>query len=260
MFNAVFRLLLCWTLRDVLHVRYFQPAPALGLLTVQRPRSLHPRPMDMAAAFLFESSTSSEAEYESQTPTHTKDTDTTGYAGCRRQGAAFSSTHVQDLDKTEVETAKISSSSLAGKDWNSVVKAHIQRSRFTSKCMFRDPQILEWPFWPFYTPLWTFLPNSLSLHPPPAVCIVLLTPPPLRPSGLHSYLLLSPRFGCSFLMTCQLVWLTRLFPIIVSIMLVCQVCISRFCLLLPPSLVIPFHIKKVFDQMTLTKQMLSPST
>lgn len=70
----------------------------------------------MAAAFLFESSTSSEAEYESQTPTHTKDTDTTGYAGCRRQGAAFSSTHVQDLDKTEVETAKISSSSLAGKD------------------------------------------------------------------------------------------------------------------------------------------------
>lgn len=194
------------------------------------------------------------------THTHTKDTDTTGYTGCRRQGAAFSSTHVQDLDKTEVETAKISSSSLAGKDWNSVVKAHIQRSRFTSKCMFRDPQILEWPFWPFYTPFWTFLPNSLSLHPPPAVCIVLLTPPPLRPSGLHSYLLLSPRFGCSFLMTCQLVWLTRLFPIIVSIMLVCQVCISRFCLLLPPSLVIPFHIKKVFDQMTLTKQMLSPST
>lgn len=107
--------------------------------------------------------------------------------------------------------------------------------------MFMDPQILAWHFWPLLYPFLAIPPQfPSSAH---SSCSLYSSTErlfPLRPSGLYFYLLQSPGLVTVSWWPVSLVWLTRLFLIIVSVMFVCQVCISWFCLLFPPPLVSPF--------------------
>lgn len=110
-----------------------------------------------------------------------------------------------------------------------------------------SPQILAWPFQPLLYPFLAIPPQCL--FPALSSCsIVLLTHSPPRPWFVFLPIAKSG-FGCSFLMSSEVVSCYCLCCV------VCQVCVSGFCFLLPPSLVIPLHIKKVFDQITFDQHL-----
>lgn len=108
------------------------------------------------------------------------------------------------------------------------------------------PQTQSWPFWPLSEPSLAIPPQSpFPAHSSCSLCIS-TGPSPLRPSGLHSYLLRIPGLLAVSCLTSHLVLLTRLF-LVTLCMFVCQVGTSQFWLLLPPSRGSPFRMEKVFD-------------